>query len=96
MPRAVEVRPLDNYQIWIRYSDGVEGIVDLSEFVGKGVFRQWDDYREFQQVCIGAEGQIAWSDEIDMCPDALYLKITHQKPEDLFPKLRELMQHAGN
>ncbi|MBM4084541.1 MAG: DUF2442 domain-containing protein, partial [Planctomycetes bacterium] len=26
--------------------------------------------------------------------DALYLKITGKKPEDIFPKLRELVQHA--
>lgn len=33
---------------------------------------------------------IAWSEEIDMCPDAIYLKITAKNPQDLFPKLREL------
>lgn len=94
MPRPAEVKPLDNYQLWIKYSDGVEGIVNLSEFVGKGVFQRWDDYREFQSVHIGPDGQVAWGDDIDMCPDALYLKIINQKPEDLFPKLIELVQQA--
>ena len=96
MLKPVEVKPLDNYRLWIKYSDGVQGIVDLSEFAGKGVFERWDDYREFQKVHIGPDGELAWSDDIDMCPDALYLKVTNQQPEDLFPKLRELMQHAGN
>ena len=96
MPRPVEVKPLDNYRLWIKYSDGIEGIVNLSKFVGKGVFQRWDDYREFQKVHIGPDGEIAWSDDIDMCPDALYLKVTNQKPEDLFPMLHELMQHAGD
>ncbi len=53
MPRLVEVKPLDNYQLWIKYSDGVEGIVSLSEFVGRGIFQRWDDYREFQVVIGG-------------------------------------------
>jgi len=95
MPRPIEVKPLDNYRLWVKYSDGVEGLVDLSEFVGKGVFALWNDYREFQKVHIGPGGEIAWSEEIDMCPDAIYLKITGKKPEDLFPKLHDLTaQHA--
>ncbi|MCL0048681.1 DUF2442 domain-containing protein [Dehalococcoidia bacterium] len=94
MAAPTEVKALDNYRLCVKFSDGVEGIVDLSEFAGKGVFALWNDYREFQRVHIGPDGEIAWSDQIDMCPDAIYLKITGKKPEDLFPKLRELMQYA--
>jgi len=94
MPKAIEAKALDHYRLWVKYSDGVEGIVDLSEFAGDGVFALWNDYRKFQAVHIGPSGEIAWSDEVDMCPDALYLKITGKKPEDIFPKLRELVQHA--
>ena len=96
MPKPVEVKTLDSYRLWIKFSDGVKGVVDLSEFAGKRVFERWNDYCEFQKVHIGPDGEIAWSDEIDLCPDALYLKVTGQKPEDLFPKLRELIQRAGN
>jgi hypothetical protein len=95
MPRPVEVKPLKNYRIWIKYSDGVEGVIDLSDLAGKGVFTVWQDYREFQKVHIGPSGEIAWSEEIDLCPDAIYMKITGKRPEELFPKLRELAtQHA--
>ncbi len=91
----MSVKPLDNYRLCVRYSDGVEGTVDLSNLVGKGVFARWKDYREFQQAHIGPSGELAWSEEIDLCPDAIYLKITGKKPEDLFPKLRELtIPHA--
>ena len=96
MPAPVEVKPLEKYRLWIKYSDGVEGIVDLSALAGKGVFALWNDYAEFQKVHIGPSGEIAWSDQIDLCPDALYLKITGKTPEDIFPKLRELTQHARN
>jgi hypothetical protein len=94
MPKPVAVKPLESYRIWVEYSDGVEGVIDLSDLVGKGVFAVWKDYREFQKVHIGPSGEIAWGEEIDLCPDAIYLKITGKKPEDLFPKLRELSQHA--
>ena len=43
---------------------------------------------------IGPGGEIAWSEEIDLCLDAIYLKITGKKPEDLFLQLRELAPHA--
>lgn len=94
MPIPIEVKPLENYQIWIKYSDGREGIVDLSDLAGKGVFALWNDYQEFQKVYIGPSGEIAWSDQIDLCPDAIYLKITGKQPENIFPKLRELVAHA--
>ncbi len=94
MPVPTQVQPLENYRLWVRFSDGVEGVVDLSEYAGHGVFALWNDYREFEKVYIGSGGEIAWSEHIDMCPDAVYLRITGQKPEDLFPKLVELMQHA--
>ncbi|MGB9593229.1 MAG: DUF2442 domain-containing protein [Anaerolineae bacterium] len=94
MPIPVEVKALENYRIWIKFSDGCEGIVDLSDLAGKGVFALWNDYQEFQKVHIGPGGEIAWSDQIDLCPDALYLKITGKQPEDIFPKLRELAAYA--
>jgi len=94
MAAPTEVKALDNYRLWVKFSDGVEGIVDLSEFAGKGVFALWNDYRQFQKVYIGLDGEIAWSDQIDMCPDAIYLKITGKKPEELFPKFRELVHYA--
>ena len=90
MPTPIEVRPLDRYRLWVKYSDGVEGVADLSDLVGKGVFALWNDYEEFKKVHIGASGEIAWSEQIDVCPDAIYLKITGKKPEDLFPRLRDL------
>jgi len=96
MPRALEVKPLENYQLWVKFSDGVEGVVDLSHLVGQGVFALWDDYEAFKRVHIGPRGELVWNDEVDLCPDAIYLKVTGKKPEELFPKLRELAQHAGN
>ncbi|TEU22638.1 MAG: DUF2442 domain-containing protein [Anaerolineales bacterium] len=96
MPIPIKVEPLENYRLWVKYSDGVEGIVDLSDLAGKGVFALWNDYREFQKVYIGPSGEIAWSDQVDLCPDATYLKITGKQPEDIFPKLRELVAYARN
>jgi len=94
MPRAIAVQAQDNYMLWVQYDDGVADRVDLSNLVGKGVFAVWTDRKEFDKVHIGPGGKIAWNDQIDLCPDALYLKITGKKPEELFPALTQVLQHA--
>ena len=88
-PRAVEVRALEPYRVWLRYDDGVEGGVDLSDMAGDGVFVAWEDHEFFSGVRLGPCGSIVWSDDVDLCGDALYLEITGMTPEELFPGLRD-------
>ena len=37
--RVLHVQARDRFRIWLHYSDGAAGEVDLSDLVGKGVFR---------------------------------------------------------
>ena len=90
LPSLEEVRPLENFCLYVKYSDGVEGKVDLSEFAGEGVFALWDDYSQFKNVSIGSGGELVWSEEVDMDSLGVYLKLTGKKPEDILPRLREL------
>jgi hypothetical protein len=94
MRKVVKVRVLSGYRLELQFDDGVSGTVDLSENVGKGVFALWLDPLFFEQVAIGSAGELLWGEKIDLCPDALYLKVTGKKPEDLFPALRTLPPHA--
>lgn len=91
-PVAVEAR--DGYRIWLRYADGAEGDVDLSHLAGKGVFVAWLDRAFFEGVHIGPGPAIAWNREIDLCPDALYLRLTGKSPEDIMPGLRSAADRA--
>ena len=43
MPKPVAVKALADYQVWLRYDDGAEGTVDLSDLAGRGVFKAWGD-----------------------------------------------------
>ena len=43
MTKPVEVKALANLRIWLRYDDGTEGEVDLSDLALRGVFRAWND-----------------------------------------------------
>ena len=87
MIKPVEVKASSDYRIWIRYADGAEGEVDLSHLAGRGVFSLWRDYTAFQNVYLGPNGEIAWSDEVELCPDSIYLKLTGKTPEEVFPNL---------
>jgi hypothetical protein len=89
MLKPVEVKALADYKIWVKYSDGVEGVANLSHLAGKGVFELWNDYSTFEKVYIGSSGQIAWSDEIDICPDSIYMEITGKSPEEIFPGMKK-------
>jgi Protein of unknown function (DUF2442) len=94
MRRITKVRVLPGYRLELEFDDGVSGIVDLSEAVGKGVFGLWRDPLVFEQVRIGSSGELVWGEKVDLCPDALYLKVTGKNPEDLFPALRNNPAHA--
>ena len=82
---AVEVQPRAGYRIWLRYSDGAAGEVDLSELAGKNAFRVWHDRNFFNGVHVAPHGSVAWNDEIELCPDALYRELTGRLPFRLEP-----------
>lgn len=88
MRRITKIKVLEGYRIALTFDDGVSGVVDLSDLAGKGVFTRWRERSFFEQARIGSSGEAVWGDELDLCPDALYLKATGKKPEDLFPGLR--------
>jgi hypothetical protein len=94
MHKIINVDVLQNYKVRLKFDDGQQGNADLSHLVGKGVFSCWNDYNTFHNVKIGSSGELVWSDQIDICPDSLYLKITDQKPEDLFPNLKHKVAYA--
>lgn len=88
MHRPVEVEARPDYRIWIRYRDGSEGEVDLSHLAGRGVFKLWDDYAAFENVRIADDGGIRWSDEVELCPDATYMKLTGKSPEEALSRFK--------
>lgn len=62
MRRITNVKVLPEYRLELEFDDGVCGVVDLSEAVGKGVFALWRDPLVFEQVRIGSSGELAWGD----------------------------------
>jgi hypothetical protein len=73
--RPVEVRALEPCRIRLRYDDGTEGEIDLSHLADRRLFAAWSDPGFFAGVRIEPGGYIAWSEDLDLCPDALYLRL---------------------
>jgi hypothetical protein len=82
MVRPVKITALPGHKIRVDYTDGVSGVVDLSDSVGRGVFAPLKDEAFFKKVHVGDHGQIAWTDEIEICPDAAYLEITGKRSSE--------------
>ena len=92
--KVVQAKPLSDYRLQLRFENGREGDVDLSSWVGQGVFSAWQKPGVFAQVNITPEGAVAWPGGVDVCPYSLYLKMTGQSAETLFPSLAKPLVHA--
>ena len=92
--RPIAVEPREGYKIWLRYEDGVEGEVDLSEIPRTGIFEAWNDMSFFESVHISEFDSIAWSDNAELCPNALYIEITSIPVEELMPAVKGLSTYA--
>ncbi|WP_419838825.1 DUF2442 domain-containing protein [Candidatus Poriferisodalis sp.] len=85
-PVAVEARR--GYRLWVRFGDGAEGEIDLSDRAGRGVFKIWDEPGVFESAAISPHRTICWSKDAELCADAVYLEITGRDPAEVLPDRR--------
>ena len=77
MHKIIDVSPIKEFKIKVKFSDNAEGVIDLSDLKGKGVFSVWNDENVFNSVFIDKESNtVSWPGGIDLCPDVLYAEIT--------------------
>ena len=92
--RPTAAAPRGGYRIWLHYSDGAAGEVDLSHLAGRGVFKAWGDRKFFESVGFRESRAIAWGNDIELCPDSLYIQLTGQTAEAVMSGLQASSQDA--
>ena len=74
---VIEARYVRDFIVWVKFEDGTEGEVDLSQELYGPVFEPLKDVNYFKQVTVDPElGTIAWPNGADLAPEFLYEKIT--------------------
>ena len=77
-PWVTDLEARDKFKLWLRYSDGTEGVVDLSDMAHTELFADWQKPGVFEQVVIGENGEVMWTEDAALCSDSLYLDLTNQ------------------
>lgn len=70
MRTIVEVKPLPDQKLFVRFSDGESGVFDVRPYVRSEFFRRLDDEAYFQQTRLFFGG-VAWPEGHDLGPDTI-------------------------
>jgi len=76
MVRLVEARYVRDYVIWLRFSDGLAGEVDLRDELDGPVFEPLRQPAVFQRVCLHPElHTVVWPNGADFAPEFLHERV---------------------
>ncbi len=70
-PRAIDVKPMNNYKLIITFSNNEKKIFDVTPYLKYKQFEELKKPSVFKTVRI-AGLSIQWSNGADICPDELY------------------------
>ena len=73
---VIEARYVRDFTVWVKFEDGTEGELDLSEELYGPIFEPLRDVSYFKQVKVNPVlGTIVWPNGADLAPEFLYEKI---------------------
>ena len=72
IPRVIEARYVSGCTVWLRFSDGAEGEVDLSREIHGEIFEPLCDIEYFRRFEVSRElGTLVWPNGADFAPEFL-------------------------
>ena len=75
MLTAIHVEARPGYRLYVEFSDGVSGEIDLTERLFGPVFEPLRNEDLFRQVRLDEFGAPCWPNGADLAPDALHEKL---------------------
>jgi hypothetical protein len=81
--RITACKAEDDYKLWLRFEDGLEGSVFLGNLLEIGAFQLWRDVREFEKVSVDPDtATVTWEGGIRLDPDVLYHDVASRIQQD--------------
>ncbi len=76
IPKVIEAKCVRDFVLQLRFSDGTEGHVDLSDKLGGGVFAPLGDPAYFRKASVHPElHTVVWPNGADFAPEFLYERV---------------------
>lgn len=79
-PRVANVTTLDGYRLRIIFTNGEQRVFDAKPYIGYPAFKRLANPGFFALVKPD-HGTVSWPDNIDFCPDTLYMESVREEPE---------------
>jgi hypothetical protein len=76
MIKVVTIKPEGQYKLFVRLSNGKEGIFDVAPYLDKGIFRELVNESYFKQVRLSFGG-ITWPNSQDFSADTIEFELQH-------------------
>ena len=72
-PRVKTVTPQKDFTLLVGFTSGEKKVFDVKPYLDKGVFTELKDPQLFMKA-VPALGTVVWPNELDFCPDTIYLE----------------------
>lgn len=69
---VIEAKYQKDYQIWLKFNDGAEGVIDLKEQLFGEMFEPLKEINNFKSFCVDPELEtLVWENGADFAPEFL-------------------------
>lgn len=76
MAELIEVKPLKDQKIYLKYSNGLEGSYSLKKVMLKDEYKFLNDENIFKKVTVDkATNDVTWGNGILLCKNAIYKQL---------------------
>ncbi len=79
---VTDARTLPDYRLWVRFSDGSEGEIDLKDFVlsdARPIVAALRDPVAFSAIRVEMD-TVVWANGFDLAPEFLYAQVNARAP----------------
>jgi hypothetical protein len=74
MKQIKKVQALADYNLLLKFDNGEIKMFDCKPLLDKPVFQPLKNKNFFKKVHVVYDYTIGWNDDIDLCPDSLYIE----------------------